>query len=541
MRAKSPLMVLETFEEARAIQLIKEIADDEGVNRKVITWTCTAGFNEVDAEQKEEAGQSDPFIALCDIESAKTNGKGIIYVMLDFHKFTDSPDHPEIPRKIRDLATSLQNTRKSVIFISPQFKIPTDLEKSMNVFDLPLPDRDEIDARITYTLNGVTDQIDEERGILKADPGDPVVYNGKSFSRKKLSDHLSMLEKLEPVMFKQYEENKDALINACLGLTDEEIANIISRCIVTKDLNIPAILSEKKQIIKKAGILEYFDTTDTMNEIGGMQNLKKYAGRAAKMFSKEAKQFGINPPRGILLIGLPGTGKSLFAKAISNAMQQPLLLMNMAAGRSKWVGETGQNMIKGLKTAHAISPAILWVDEIDKSISRGSGAEMHQEDSSALGTLLTDMEEKPGLFLLATCNNPQNLPSELLSRFQKIYYVDIPTEKERSEIFSIQIKAIGRDPETFNLQKLSEKSPGFVGREIRNIVQESLTIAFDEGKPLSDEIIISQIGKVKPISVKKKDVLDAIRLWCENNAEPAGETQKEPVKFEGITSRKLEI
>jgi SpoVK/Ycf46/Vps4 family AAA+-type ATPase len=256
------------------------------------------------------------------------------------------------------------------------------------------------------------------------------------------------------------------------------------------------------------------------------------------MFSKEARDYGIAAPRGILLVGAPGTGKSLFAKAISNEMNQPLLKMDMTAQRSKWFGETGQTMIRALKTAHAIQPAILWIDEIDKSISRSEGMSMHEESAGTLGTLLTDMEEKPGLFFLATCNNPVNLPPELLSRFQKIFFVDLPNESERSEIFSIQIAGVNRDPKSFDLSKLAEKAPGYSGREIRNIIGESLSIAFDENREFNTDLIINQISKITPVSVQKKSEIESMRAWSAKNAENASEIA--PVKTES-GSRSLEL
>lgn len=510
MRAKNSLIALETYEETRAIELIKQIAGDEKVNRTVKIWTSTKGLIEPDGEPDPET--TDPLTALDRIDGYKTNGIGAIFVVLDVNKFLDDPT---ILRKIRDLSVSLKNTRKSIIFISPSFPIPGDLSKSIAIFDLPYPSREEIEARIESVLKGITDQITGTRDKLTTQPElkDQIMVN------------LTELTAIEQKIFSQWSENKTALIDACLGLTDEEIENIISRSVIKRDLDISAILTEKKQIIKKSGSLEYFDTTENMSTIGGLNNLKKYARRAAKMFSKEAKKFGVIAPRGILLVGAPGTGKSLFAKAISNEMKQPLLKLDLASQKTKWYGESGQTLIRSLKSAHAIEPAILWIDEIDKSISRSGNQSMHEESAGMFGTLLTDMEEKPGLFFLATCNDPANLPPELLSRFQKIFFVDLPTEKERIEIYEIQIRAVKRDPSTIDLKACSMRSSGYSGREIRNIVQESLSIAFDQGSELTTEIIINQIPRIVPISIQKKQEIENMRAWSAKNAEHASEIE----------------
>lgn len=529
MRARKGLIALETFEEVRALNLILQTASDPTVNREVFVWSITKGMKK-NPEEDNDPGIAigDPLGALSEIDSAKTNGTGKIFVLLDFNKYIEQD--PTVLRKIRDLSISLKNGKKSVIFISPSFPIPGDLSKSIAIYDLPFPSKEEIEERITMVLSGITTQIRNNREEMN------------SFTDEKLKapfrEKISKLVAIEKKIFAQWEENKTQMIDACLGMTDEEIEDIISRALVNGDLNISAILTEKKQIIKKSGALEYFDTNETMSAIGGLNNLKKYARRASKMFSKKARDFGISAPRGILLVGAPGTGKSLFAKAISNEMKQPLLKMDMTAQRSKWFGETGQTMIRALKTAHAIQPAILWIDEIDKSISRSEGMSMHEESAGTLGTLLTDMEEKPGLFFLATCNNPVNLPPELLSRFQKIFFVDLPTEEEREEIFSIQIAGVNRDPTKFNLKALAEKAPGYSGREIRNIIHESLSIAFDEDKELSDEIIINQIGRITPVSVQKKSEIESMRAWSAKNAEHASEIT--PAKIEK-TGRSLEL
>lgn len=528
MRAKIGLTALITHEEIRAIDFIREIAGDPKVNRSVYTWTVTKGLKEIGStDDLPDSETCDPISALSAIENSKTNGIGKIFVLLDFNPYLKEP---VIIRKIRDLSVSLENTRKSIVFVSSTFPIPEDLTKSIAILDLPLPDKEEITARINHVLSGLPDQINAYRAEIKVKPE----------LKSEIESTIADLVEIEKKIFSQWKDNQSAIVDACTGLTDKEIENLISRAMVQHDLNVSAILSEKKQIIKKSGYLEYFDTKENMSTIGGLTNLKKYSERASKMFSKEAEEYGIVKPRGILLVGSPGTGKSLFAKAISNLMEQPLLKLDLAAQKTKWYGESGQNLIKALKIAHAINPVILWIDEIDKSISRSGDQSMHEESSSMLGTLLTDMEEKPGLFFLATCNNPFNLPPELLNRFQKVFFVDLPSVKERIEIYGIQIRALKRDPAKFDLVTLAERSPGYSGREIRNIVQESLSVAFVEKTEFNTDVILKQIPKVIPISVQKKAEIDRMREWSTNNAEKANDTEITPESTQS-GSRKLEL
>ena len=327
------------------------------------------------------------------------------------------------------------------------------------------------------------------------------------------------------------------------GLTSIEADNVVAKCIVSKDISITTILQEKKQIVKKSGALDYWETDETQESIGGLVNLKAWSRSARNRFSEKARKYGLKAPKGVLLVGAPGTGKSLSAKAMSNLFNVPLLTLTMAQMTSKFYGQTGNNMIAAIKLAQAMSPCIVLIDEIDKAFGSGGGQE-HEESARTRGALLTAMEETEGIFWLATCNQPAGLAPELMARFPVIFHVDLPSPDERREIFAIHLKKINRDPANFDLEKLSAVSEGYVGREIRNALQEALGAAFDQNTEITTDHIISALRKITPTATQRKEDIDKIRRWSERNAQPANtrEERKTPTTTqEDILNRELEV
>ena len=537
MRAKVSLFAIESYEEQRAIALFKQIAEDPNVNRVVHVWSCTDGITITDLKNEpikypEEIDPRDPLTVLSLIEQSVTNGIGKIFVLLDFQPYMKDPT---IIRKIRDLSTVLENTRKSVIFLGSSFPIPEDLKKSIAIFDLPLPNREEIAERIENTLKAFQTQIEACRNEIRVKPE----------LKKEIEERIADLVSWDQKVKDQWRNNRAQIIDAFSGLSDIEITNTCSQAVVKHELSVKDMLKEKKQIIKKSGSIEYIETDVTIADIGGLKPIKQYCERIKRSYSKEAEAFGVKRIKAVLLAGSPGTGKTLTGKAIGSLLEQPLIRLDIGAQTTKWLGESNQNLLKAFKVMHAVSPAVILFDEIEKSIHKneGSGGSMHEERSSMLSTLLTELEEGSDLLFVATTNNPDMLPPELLNRFQKIFYVDLPTLKERAEIFAIHIKAIKRDPKNFDLMKLAENTPGYSGREIRNIVQiESLSIAFERGSELTTEIILEVIPKIKPVSVQMKNDIERCRTWCDNNAERANDPEI-PIAEKTISagSRKLEI
>lgn len=510
-RAHYSVIALETHEEQRAIGIIAAAA--KSVKRMTYTASISKGIQEVsDNPQEAEITGSNPDQILSDIEAKQSvnPSESAVYILLDFHPYMESP---AVRRKIRDLHSHLKSKKASLVFISPSFPVHADLQKVVTVFDMPLPSASELEEILCNRIRKLKAQEKQKRDDLIDKPE----------KKDEITKELAKIQPITAKLVKQADENKDAIIGALQGLTSVEADNVVSKALVLHDLSIQTILGEKKQIIKKSGVLEYFETTETLDNVGGLKNLKLWSASVKNRFSEKARQYGITQPRGVLLVGAPGTGKSLSAKAISNLLNLPLLRLDMAGMASKYYGETGNRMTQALKLAKAVSPCILWIDEIDKALGTQQGNE-HEESARTRGALLTAMEESEGIFWLATCNQPHALAPELAARFPKSFHVDLPNLDERAEILAIHIVKAKRDPAKFDIPALVSVSDGFVGREIRNVIQEALSTAFDSGTDLSTAHIAEQFKKAIPTSKQRKEDIDRIRVWASKNASPASET-----------------
>jgi ATP-dependent 26S proteasome regulatory subunit len=559
------VVALETHEETRLTQIIKEIMANE--HRSVYVWSAASGFRDAEnrlmnimdmgsnnvpsglwsrankdqksTENDDQPVPMDMMTALEAIRAKKLNETfpdgeatgGNIFVMLDPHAFMQTV--PIIQRKIRDIVPVLKGQRKIVIMISPTVNIPTDLQKVVSIIDMPLPSADEIESILCNAIKGLSDQEQTRKDAVESLKGDPE----KAKSNKAM---LSKLQQKKKILTDQVEKEpgKDAIVAAALGLTLEECENVFAKCLIQGDLNLKTIIAEKKQIIKKSGLLEYWEPSETANSIGGLGALKRHIRSVSRRFGKKAKAYGIDPPRGIMLVGIPGSGKSLVAKACANELHLPLLRLDMAQLVSKFYGESSNNMRSVWKLAKALSPCILWVDEIEKALGAGQNGEMHEESARLFGSFLTEMEESNGVYVVATCNDHLSLKAELMSRFPKIYFVNAPTTKERREIFDIHLRAIGRKPEKFDLDGLAAASKGFVGREIRNILQDALGNAFDEEKELSTAHILPILKVTKPITEQKKEKLAEMIEWAGKYAIPASDDFEETVDAHGAEETK---
>jgi SpoVK/Ycf46/Vps4 family AAA+-type ATPase len=533
IKAKYSILAIQTAEEERTTRIIKEIAaDPKTVHRTVYVGSITKGLYEVDNERSPDGTISDPLAILNQIEQQQSNPQATpsIYVLLDMHPYMEAPG---IRRKLRDLHKQLKAKASTIILISPEVIVHADLQKVITVFDLPLPDKADLEDILCSRIAALKDQVRKLRDEADSKP------ERKEVIQKQLETLVPTSEKL----IKQATENKDQIVSALQGLTSIEADNVVAKNIVLKDISISTILGEKKQIVKKSGALDYWETDETQDSIGGLKNLKLWSKSARNRFSEKARKYGIAPPKGVLLVGVPGTGKSLSAKAMSNLFKIPLLTLNMAQMTSSLYGKTGNNMMAAIRLAQAMAPTIVMIDEIDKAFGNNGGQE-HEETKRTRGALLTAMEETTGIFWLATCNQPEDLTPELMARFPVIFHVDLPAPAERSEIFAIHLKKIERDPANFDLEKLVSHSEGYVGREIRNALQEALGAAFDQNAEITTEHIITALRKIVPTATQRKEVIDRIRRWSDRNAQPANEREerKTPTTTqEDILNRELEV
>jgi SpoVK/Ycf46/Vps4 family AAA+-type ATPase len=325
------------------------------------------------------------------------------------------------------------------------------------------------------------------------------------------------------------ESEKEKLAKAALGLTLSEAENAFARAMVEDgrlDSNdVEVILEEKEQIIKKTGILEFVHSNLNMDDVGGLENLKRWLKKRNKSWLESAQKYGLPSPKGVLITGVPGCGKSLISKAISAMWQLPLLRLDIGKIFSGIVGSSEENMRKAIKTAEAIAPSILWIDEIEKGFS---GLHSNGDSGTAsriFGHFLTWMQEKTKpVFVIATANNISNLPPEFLrkGRFDEVFFVDLPTHRERVEIFRVHLNKRLKDPSVIgsftvseeNLNKLADLTEGFIGAEIEQVVIDGLFEAFSEDRSVTFEDFEKACKQTVPLSVTQAEQIQQIRKWA---------------------------
>jgi len=294
---------------------------------------------------------------------------------------------------------------------------------------------------------------------------------------------------------------------------------------------IPDILAEKKSIIRKNGLLEYYEPEISLDDVGGLDNLKDWLVKRKQAFSDRAAAFGLPVPRGVLLLGVQGCGKSLCAKAISTMWNLPLLRLDLGRIFASRIGGSESNIRRAITLAEEVAPCILWIDEIDKAFG-GQGGDLSDGGASrrVMGTFLTWLgEKKSSVFVAATANNVSAMPPELLrkGRFDEIFFVDVPNERERQRILAIHLARVGRDPANFNLPSLALATDGFNGAEIEQAVISGLFNAFyDNGRELTDWDISLAAAETVPLSKTMREEVEALRRWCHSRARPASESSR---------------
>ena len=496
IRARYPLIYVVSFEESRVDDEMSRITKDR--KKELYKWSITKGLEMPDGSLLSDF--KDPIKVLEYILQADVNG---VFVMKDYHPYLNEP---VVVRKLRDVAHALKTSMKNVVFISPVLKIPMELEKEFSVIDYNLPGKEEISEII-----------------------------------KNISANIGDISKLEisknPTLFQKVTE-------AALGLTAEEAENVFAKSLVqTGDFDLKIILSEKEQIIRKSGVLEYCHVNENMQRVGGLDELKKWLNKRGKAFTPEAREFGLPEPRGILLLGIPGCGKSLTAKAISSMWQLPLLKLDVGKVFSSLVGSSEENVRRAIQTAESIAPSILWLDEMEKGFSGlgSSGQTDGGTTARVFGTFLTWLQEKKTpVFVVATCNNVSQLPPELLrkGRFDEIFFVDLPSREERKEIFKIHLEKRHRNVNSFDLNKLSDEAVGFSGSEIEEIIVSALYDAFDNNEDINQTYIENTIKSMIPLSQTMEEQIKGTREWAKIRAKRASSIEWET---ESAAVRKLEI
>lgn len=500
IRARYPIVYVLTWEEGRIEKDLLEVS--ERLKKDLFTWSITTGFARM-PDGKPDGGTTDPLRALGYVLESKDNG---IFLLRDFDPYVKDPT---VVRKLRDVARELKMSYKTLIIVSPVMNIPEHLEKDISVLDYQLPDRDEI----RQLLDRIITQVSSNPRIQVA-----------------LDEH-----------------EKELLVNAALGLTASEAENVFAKAIVEDGRldvsDVHVVLSEKQQIIRKSGILEFYPAEEEFSDVGGMDLLKTWLRKRGNAFTERAREFGLPFPKGALLLGVQGCGKSLCAKAVSGLWKLPLLRLDVGSLFSGIVGSSEQNMRRAIRLAESVSPCILWLDELEKSFSgvRSSDVSDGGTTSRVFGSFIQWMQEKTApVFVIATANDVSALPPELLrkGRFDEIFFVDLPTEEERSEIFSIHLRKRGRETGGFDVASAAAAADGFSGAEIEQVVVSALYDAFDETREITQDDLLANVGNTVPLSTTMKERLQSLRDWARTRARPASEVTIERGWQEG---RKIEI
>lgn len=490
IRARYPILYIQSSEEARLQAIIAEIAQRR--QKQLYEWSCSSGLlpsgTSIQASKAKNSPTRDPLPAL---DFVVDHAEPAIFLFKDMHPFLTRMHYPVL-RRMKEIAVHLKNSFKTIIIVSPIVEIPPELEKEITLLSFPLPTRDELNELLTRILEDV--------------------------------------KRFKNVRIDLDGGGRERLLQASLGLTLGEAENVFAKIIV-KDQRLSGddvneVFIEKQQIVRKNGLLEYCSVNETISDIGGLSVLKDWLGKRGLAFSEEARTFGLPLPKGILLVGAQGCGKSLCAKAVATLWQLPLLRFDMGRMFGSLVGSSEENVRRAISVAESVAPAILWVDEIDKAFAgtQSSGATDGGTGARVFGTFLTWLsEKKKPVFVVATANDISHLPPELLrkGRLDEIFYVDLPAEPEREEIFGIHIGRKGREIANFDLPQLAAASEGFSGAEIEEAINSGLYEAFYAGTDLTTEHVLRALSETVPLSRTMAEQIERQRAWVAGRARDA--------------------
>jgi SpoVK/Ycf46/Vps4 family AAA+-type ATPase len=429
----------------------------------------------------------EPAQALANMESMTIEA---VFILKDFHRHMDDP---VVVRRLRDVGQKFATNRRTVIITAPEIAVPAELKTLVEYFDLPLPDRKRLQEIIHDTFT-------------------------------RLSKTYTLKMQLEPA-------GVDAMSANLRGLTEEEADRAISQALVTRyalcSESVTDVLDAKKQLLRHSGMLEFVEAQDNLAAVGGLENLKHWLGQRRGAWEDSAREFGLEPPRGMIILGVQGCGKSLCARAVAGEWKLPLVKFDTSAVYDKYIGETEKRIRKVFQVAEGLAPCVLWIDELEK-VFAGSGPDSASADAGVSSRLLASFlswmqDRKAAVFVAATCNNVTVLPPELIrkGRFDELFFVDLPNQAERKQIFSIQLAKRKRNPSEFDLEKVAAAAKGYSGAEIDAAVQGGLYAAYSEKKPLSTQSLLDALAQTVPLSTTRAEEIQTLREWARTRAVPA--------------------
>jgi hypothetical protein len=472
LRARYPLIYIPTYEEERVEAAIREEAANQG-NRAVYTWDFVDGYqgNPNDAG----FGRRNPLQALEFIEKLSASAPAVL-ILRDYHRFLEDV---AIARKLRNLARLLKSQPKNIVLLSPKIAIPDDLTEVLTVLEFPLPAAPEIKVEIERLL---------------------IATGGNSLSAKVLDD----------------------LVRSCQGLSMERIRRVLARAIAThgelQPEDVDLVLEEKRQTIRQTQILDFYPATEQISDIGGLDNLKDWLLRRGGSFTEKARQYGLPHPRGLMLVGIQGTGKSLTAKAIAHHWHLPLLRLDVGRLFGGLVGESESRTRQMIQVAEALAPCILWIDEIDKAFSGLGSRGDAGTTSRVFGTFITWLAEKTSpVFVVSTANDIQALPPEMLrkGRFDEIFFVGLPSQEERKAIFNVHLSRLRpHNLKSYEIDRLAYETPDFSGAEIEQTLIEAMHIGFSQNRDFVTDDILEAASQIIPLARTAVEQIQKLQEWA---------------------------
>jgi len=509
--SSTPIVVMETVEEVRAVRMVR--AACAALNLAAFEWTIASGLarcgtNPITAI---EAGAFDPGGyrggQVNDIaESAKAlydsrepakmlaNLEGIsveaAFILKDLQRHMDDP---VVVRRLRDVGQKFATNRRTVILTAPKISIPPELASLVEYLELLLPDR----QRLRQIIDEVLVRVSKTHTLQR---------------------------RLDPAGI-------DAMAENLRGLTEEEAERALSQALVARYALCPEtvtdVLEAKKALLKRSEMLDFVEASDTLARVGGLDNLKHFLAQRRGSWEEQARAFGLDPPRGVIILGVQGCGKSMCARAIAGEWKLPLVKFDTAAVYDKYIGETEKRIQKVFQVAEGLAPCVLWIDELEK-VFAGSGPDSASADAGVSSRLLASFlswmqDRKAPVFVAATCNNVNVLPPELIrkGRFDELFFVNLPSTAERKQIFGIQLTKRKRRPEDFRLDQVAAAARGFSGAEIESVVQTALYAAYSQKQQLSAQHLLDAIQSTVPLSTTRAEEIEALRQWARQRAVPA--------------------
>jgi len=464
MTSGYPLVYILTHEEERASRFVAEAVNDLGLKAGV--WSGATG-------EKSEEGVRNPVRLLRTLKEAEPGAT----VLLDFHAYLEDA---AVLRMIRDILPVLGRVRHSLVVVSPVLSIPPELEKEITLLELPLPTREDLNAQFRQLC------VDEK-----------VVFS---------------------------EDFVDGVVRAALGLTEHEARRVFTKALRKgggfKLDDISLILEEKKKSIRKSEVLEYFELDERLDNVGGLEEVKRWVKNRSSAFDEEARRYGLPAPKGLLLIGVQGCGKSLTAKAVAGTWRLPLIRLDLGAVFGSASPET--SIHKAILVSESLAPVVLWVDEIEKGFAESAAGGTNS--TRVFGSFVTWLQEKrDAVFVVATANEVAALPPELLrkGRFDETFFVDLPDIHERRAILDIHIARRKRKPEDFDLERLARQSEHFSGAELEQGVVAGMYRAFGEQREVTTEDISKELDEIVPLYSTYEEKIKGLRDWAKTRARRA--------------------